>query len=57
MSLSPELVCDGDWIDAHPRPPVLLFDRAMDLPMMHAAERHRELIADFATECPGLCEA
>ena len=25
--------------------------------MMHAAERHRELIADFATECPGLCEA
>ena len=25
--------------------------------MMHAAERHRELIADFAAECPGLCEA
>ena len=25
--------------------------------MMHAAERHRELIAHFATECRGLCEA
>ena len=25
--------------------------------MVHAAERHRELIADFAAECPGLCEA
>ena len=25
--------------------------------MMHAAERHRELIADLAAECPGLCEA
>ena len=24
---------------------------------MHAAERHRELIAHFATERPGLCEA
>ena len=25
--------------------------------MMHAAERHRELIADLAAECRGLCEA
>ena len=24
--------------------------------MMHTAERHRELIAHFATEGPGLCE-
>ena len=25
--------------------------------MMHAAERHRELIADLSAECRGLCEA
>ena len=36
---------------------MLLFDRAMDLAVMHAAERYRELIAHFATERPGLCEA
>ena len=36
---------------------MLLFNRAMDLTMMHAAERHRELIADLAAECHGLCEA
>jgi hypothetical protein len=29
----------------------------MDLTMMHAAERHRELIADLSAECRGLCEA
>ena len=26
----------------------------MQLPVMAAAERHRELIADFETDCPGL---
>ena len=57
MSLSPQLVCEGDWIDTRSCPSLLLFNRAMDLPMMRAAERHRELIADLAAECPGLCEA
>ena len=57
MCLSPEPVGDGDGIDAHLQPPFLFFGGAMDLPMMHPAERHRELIADLAAECPGLCEA
>ena len=26
----------------------------MQLPMVPAAERHRELVADFETDCPGL---
>lgn len=32
----------------------LLIADLMQLPMMPAAERHRELIADFETDCPGL---
>jgi hypothetical protein len=29
----------------------------MDLTVVHATDRHRELVADFATECTGLREA
>ena len=35
-------------------PPGLLIAGLMQLPVMPAAERHRELIADFETDCPGL---
>ena len=48
--------CRGDAIrvDAEPAPPCGFIASAVDLAMVSAAERHRELVAHFATERPRL---
>ena len=57
VGLRPQFLRNYQRLDAQTRPPLRFFDGAMHLAMMHPAERHRELIADLATERPGLREA
>ena len=57
VGLRPQFLRNNQRLDAQTRPPLRFFDGAMHLAMMHPAERHRELIADLATERPGLREA
>ena len=55
VGLRPTVLRNNQRLDAQTRPPLRFFDGAMHLAMMHPAER-RELIADLATERPGLGE-
>ena len=57
VGLRPQFLRNNQRLDAQTCPPLRFFDGAMHLAMMHPAERHRELIADLATERPGLREA
>ena len=57
MRLQPERASRGGRIDASFLPPCRFFATAMDLAMMAAAERHSELIADFAAKGPVLRKA
>src|SRR5215470_9613411 len=50
MGFKPEGAGGRERIYAGSLPPPLFIAAAMDLTVMAAAERHRELIADFATE-------
>src|SRR5262249_39467445 len=50
MGFKPEDAGGRERIYAGSLPPPLFIAAAMDLTVMAAAERHRELIADFATE-------
>src|SRR5438445_4888072 len=53
----PEIARSLDRIDADFLPPCGLVARAVERPMMATANRHRELVADLATEGAGLREA
>jgi hypothetical protein len=57
VRLFPELVGNLDRVDAGVPPPRALVACAMHRPMMAAAERDRELIADLAAERTGLGES
>jgi hypothetical protein len=54
MCLQPERAGCGERINTSLFPPIGFITATMHLPMMAAAERDRELIAGFATECPRL---
>ena len=57
MRLQPQRAGGGGRVDASLLPPGRFVAAAMDLAMMAAAERHRELVADLAAERPMLGEA
>jgi hypothetical protein len=57
MRLQPKRTGSAGRIDASIFPPCCLVATAMDLAMMAAAERRRELIADPAAKRPMLGEA
>jgi hypothetical protein len=50
MHLQPERTGDGCRIDASLLPPCRFIAKAVDLAMMAAAERHRELVAHPAAK-------
>ena len=54
MRLFPKLLGDWQGIDLQIFPPGHFIAGLMQLPMMTAAERYGELVADFEAECPGL---
>ena len=54
MRLLPELLGDWQGIDFQILPPGYFIAGLMQLAMMTAAERHRELVADFEAECSWL---
>src|SRR5262245_47818509 len=47
MSLFPKILCDPNRIDLQVFPPSHFITRLMQLPVMAAAKRYGELIADF----------
>jgi hypothetical protein len=53
----PKFASDLGWIDAGSLPPRAFVTGAMRGPVMHAAERDRELIADLAAERTRLGES
>jgi len=57
MRLFPELSGDAQRIDFKVVPPGDFVADLVQLPVMAATERHRELIAHFAPKRPGLGEA
>src|ERR1700679_1376691 len=56
MGFEPQKSCRGFAVDAGCCPPGRLVATAMDLAMMAAAQRHRELVADLAAERTRLCK-
>ena len=50
MRLQPQAASSGGWIDTNLVPPRRFIATAMDLTMVSATERDRELVADFAAE-------
>ena len=54
MALLPKTSSDLESIDLQVLPPRLLIASLMHLPMVPAAERHGELIADLKTDRPRL---
>ena len=56
MRLLPKLLGDGQGIDFQVLPPSYFIAGLMQVPMMTAAQRHCELVADFETQGSGLCE-
>ena len=50
MGFKPERACNRNWIYSHLPPPRVFIAAAMDLAMVHATQRHRELVADLAAE-------
>ena len=57
MRLGPKLVSHRHWLDAQASPPLVLSHGLVDFAMVHAAERHDELVAHLAAQRPGLREA
>ena len=57
MRLKPQSPRCRKWVDSRLAPPLRFIAIAMQLMMMPAAQRNRELIADLAPECPALREA
>ncbi|MGB8045758.1 MAG: hypothetical protein WCF66_22665 [Pseudolabrys sp.] len=57
MALLPKTSSDLKSIDLQVLPPRLLIASPMHLPMVPAAERHGELVADLKTDRPRLCKA
>ena len=57
MRLLPQSLGDRQGIDFEIPPPSHFIAGLMQLPMMTAAERDGELVADFETERPGLRKA
>ena len=57
MRLQPERTRGANRIKPKFYPPGSLVAAAMKLAMMSAAQGNCELVADFATKCPLLCEA
>ena len=57
MRLKPQGPGGGKWIDRGLAPPLSFIAVTVELTMMPAAQRHRELIADLAPERPALCKA
>jgi hypothetical protein len=55
MRFEPQRARRNRRIHTDPVPPGS-FVTTMKLPMMTAAQRHRELIADLASECAALCK-
>ena len=56
MCLSPKLPSDLEDIDIESFPPGEFIAGLMQLPMVPAAKRHCELIADLKANCSGLRE-
>src|SRR5436190_9389722 len=56
VGLIPQLVSNGLRLDPELRPPSHFIAGSMELAMMAAAERHRELITGLDAEAPGLRE-
>ena len=56
MCFDPEPARDIDRLDADSRPPIDFLAGPVQLPMMRATQRHRELVADLEAEPAGLCE-
>ena len=56
-SFVPELLGDGEGIDAKVGPPGRLVSGAMQRPVMRAAKWDRELVTDLAAEGSRLCKA
>ena len=54
MRLLPKLLGNWQGIDLQIFPPGQFIAGLMKLPMMTAAERHGEFVADFETQCSGL---
>ena len=54
MRLQPECAGGGKWIYFGFTPPRFFIAAAMNLTMMRATERYRELVADLAAECTRL---
>ena len=50
MRLQPQAASRGDWIDTSLVPPHRFIATAMNLTMVSATERDRELVADLAAE-------
>ncbi len=57
MGFKPEHAGDCKWFYSCLLPPRSFITAAMDLTVVRATERHRELIADLATKCARLREA
>ena len=57
MCLRPELVGDGEGINAKAAPKLLFFGGAVEFTVMCPADRDREFIADPAAKGPGLGKA
>ena len=57
MRLQPQAASRGGWIDISLVPPHRFITTAMNLTMVSATERDRELVADLAAERRGLGKA
>src|SRR5262245_32183599 len=57
MGFKPECAGSRKWVCSGVLPPRCFIAAAMNLTVVRAAERHRELVAHLATECTGLREA
>ena len=54
MAFFPQVLGGLHWFDPQIRPPSHFIAGLMQLPMMTAAERYGELVADFETQGSGL---
>ena len=57
MGLVPEALGDGERFDAVTRPPILFVADLVQVTVVTAAQRHRELVADLEADGPGLRKA
>ena len=57
MGFEPKLAGGDGWVDPGSAPPSDLITMTMKLAVMSPTQRHGELVAHFAPECPALCKA